>query len=244
MAERIDDAADSMPADPTATVNRVPYRLEHLTDRRIRTSLTDVPVAVTPEGPEIKREGRSTFTGIVVDLGDKTKTPREYKVLRRDLKLGMAYCYGAEDGYSDYRIGDEVTLTSTEIQGVWSIVGGKSQLILPTMTVRGVGLGPGENVDIKWNTIVQQTGFDETFVLNTTDGEIIIECEDEIQIEILFQAVVTLAQQMERTRLNVVTDLRWDNTTGSIEAEITEVEVSYVGTPSWLSKISSTECSY
>lgn len=240
MADRIDDAADDMPSDPTSTVTEITYQPTATINRQRTTSLTNVPTLLKPEADEKKKDQRTTFSGIITDLGDVKEVPRKYKVLRQDLKLGFAFCHGNERGYNDFRIGEEVSLIATEVQGIWAIVGGPRKKILPTMTLRAVAQGPGEEIDIKYNTIVQQTDFD-TFSLDE-DGAITVNCDEdfEVQLNLDFQAVVTLTNP-QKTTINAITDIRMGEF--NLEVEITEIHaIPTTREPFWAIKIPLTTC--
>lgn len=183
----------TLPDNPTDTWNETDYQIQPPVKQR-STKPRQNQTFVDPAANEIVPTKNNTWAGIVTSVGPITNIPRQYIVLRQDLKRVTATSFGVEGLYSEYRVGDQVQITNGQVPNTWIIIGGPRKRPTPLIVASSQGTSAAGSTSaqiVPFNTAIVETANDESlFLLNNNTVKIGVQNGEEIIVEIVVQVTV------------------------------------------------------
>jgi hypothetical protein len=236
------DTGDVSPVDPTAAFAERDFRLKRPEARAVKAR---PPVRSTPdlriEPP--RKDTRTTFQGRVV----KRESDGKWVIIRQDGFRGVGVVQYDDQFYDTLKIGDQVTLISGQVPGVWHIVSRSFPKEMSSIRLTNNATVQTSNAEktIKFDELIEMTGDpnDPTYDNETSEGqEIVIKRNLRGEHEISLTVTVETTKPKVKKRTTIVTAIRDNGDYIQVlegEAEIPEWLVE----PRWVNVIPLTICS-
>lgn len=191
--EHPSDIGDVAPVSPVAGFSEGPDLSGGIWSRR--KPRTRINQEFVPDGKKGEKflPRRLSFDGIIVSRTTPLRGGRPiiYKVLRQDGRVVNAQAFGKEGFYSDYRVGDSITIQETQKPDVYSVVGEPKSKQLNSIEV---SMSDFKVVNIftfcEFDTVEEQTNTDFDVqiggvVLNSEEKSVLCYIDFSVSIELM-----------------------------------------------------------